>query len=136
MSQISWKHDGKRIILPVKILGADNPADMTSVDCFALLDTGATVSGINADVADRLGIRPIGKRPILSAHGLAHIDHFLFRIGLFPDDWQSPYPYIFPEVIGLSLSSSEHFSALLGMDILRYCDFSMDRSGSCLLKLD
>lgn len=135
MSQISWKHDGKRIVLPVKIFGADNPTDMTSVDCFALLDTGATVSGINADVAETLGLRPVGKRPILSAHGLAHIDHFLFRVGLFPDDWHSPYPFIFPEVIGLLLSSSENFSALLGMDILRRCDFSMERSGLCRLVL-
>ncbi|MEJ7932656.1 aspartyl protease family protein [Sphingobium sp. AN558] len=135
MLQIKWRHDGKRIVLPVKIFGADNLTDMTSIDAIALLDTGATVSGINADVAARLGLRPIGKRPILTAHGLAHIDHFLFRLGAFPDDWASPYPFIFPEIIGLSLSSSEHFSALLGMDVLRHCDFAMDRSVTCRLIL-
>ena len=136
MYQIDWRHDGRRILLPIKILKADNVADMTCVEAIALVDTGATVSGIHSRLAEALGLQPIGKRPILSAHGLAHIDHYLFRIGVNPDGWEAPYPYIFPEVIGLALSASEHFSALLGMDILRHCDFSIDRAGNCRLILN
>lgn len=133
MSQIDWRHDGRRVTLPVKILGAENIADMTSVDATALIDTGATVSGINAEIARSLNLQPVGKRPIMTAHGLAHIEHYLFRVGVYPDGWNAPYPYIFNEVIGLSLSGTENFSALLGMDILRNCDFSIDRSGNCRL---
>ena len=135
MSRIKCKHDGRRIVLPVKILRADNLTDMTNVDATALIDTGATVSGIHSKLAEQLDLRPVGKRPILTAHGLAHIDHYLFRIGLKPDEWTAPYPFIFPEVIGLALSGSDHFDALIGMDILRHCDFCIDRDGNCQLNL-
>lgn len=133
MWQIDWTHNGRRVILPVQILGADNVADMTSVDAVALIDTGATVSGINGDIARSLDLQPVGKRPIMTAHGLAHIEHYLFRMGVYPDGWKSPYPFIFQEVIGLSLSGTENFSALIGMDILKKCDFTMDRTGNCRL---
>lgn len=136
MSQISWKHDGKRILLPVSILRADNPSDLTSVPAMALVDTGATVSGIDQKIADALGLHPIGKRPVHTAHGLGQIDRYLFRIGLVPDGSQeSALPFIFDEIYGLGLSGSEHFTALIGMDILHRCDFSIDRHRNCRLVL-
>lgn len=133
MLQIDGKHDGRRFVIPVRIFGADNFTDMTSVEAMALVDTGATVSGIDTSLASELDLRPIGKKPIFTAHGIAQIDHYLFRVGVYPDGPQQPYPFIFPEVMGLALNGSEHFTALIGMDILRQCDFSMGRDQNCRL---
>lgn len=134
MSQIKWLHAGRRITLPVRILRADNPFEITSIDAIALVDTGATVSGIDERIAEKLGLEPLGKRPLQSAHGLAHTERFMFRIGLMPDDTEDArLPYIFDASFGFGLRGSEHFTALIGMDILRQCDFSMDRNGHCRL---
>ncbi|HEX8401540.1 MAG TPA: aspartyl protease family protein [Allosphingosinicella sp.] len=40
---------------------------MTSVEGVALLDTGATISGITRSIAERLGLIGLGKRPLGSA---------------------------------------------------------------------
>jgi hypothetical protein len=134
MSQINWLHDGRRITLPVRILRADNPFDLTFLDAVALVDTGATVSGIDESFAEKLGLEPLGKRPLQSAHGLGHTERFMFRIGLMPDGSdQMSLPFIFDASYGFGLRGSEHFTALIGMDILRQCDFSIDRHGRCRL---
>jgi len=44
------------------------------------------------------------------------------------------YPFLFEEVIGIELTNTFDFDALLGMDILRQCDFSMNRDGRCSLR--
>ncbi|WP_164847376.1 retropepsin-like aspartic protease [Sphingobium algorifonticola] len=116
------------------IFGADNPADLTHVTATALVDTGATVSAIDQRIAEELRLESHGKRPLQSAHGLGHAERFIFRIGLFPDNSAAnALPFIFEETYGFSLKSSEHFAALIGMDVLRQCDFSIDRAGNCCL---
>ena len=44
------------------------------------------------------------------------------------------FPYIFEDVIGFELSETFQFDALLGMDVLRYCDFAIFRTGMCSLQ--
>lgn len=135
MSEIRWRHNNRRIVLPVCIFGADNPSDLTHVTATALVDTGATVSAIDEAVAEKLGLQSHGKRPLQSAHGLGHAERFIFRMGIFPDGGTaSALPFIFDEIYGFSLKGSEHFTALIGMDVLRQCDFSIDRKGNCTLR--
>jgi len=120
--------------LPVRILRADNPFDLTFLDAVALVDIGATVSGIDQSIAEKLGLESLGKRPLQSAQGLGHTERYMFRIGLMPDGSdQASLPFIFDACYGFSLTGSEHFTALIGMDILRQCDFAIDRQSRCRL---
>lgn len=68
-----------------------------------------------------------------SAQGLGQAERYLFRIGLNPPSEGPIYPYIFDDVSGFELSESFQLDALIGMDILRHCEFSMDRSALCSL---
>ena len=101
------------------------------MEAVALLDTGSTTSGVTRSLADRLGLPHMGKRPLASAHGEAQVERFLFRFALPVDG--AALPFVFDEVIGFELKNGFAFEALIGMDILRQCDFSMDRRGFCRL---
>ena len=88
-------------------------------------------------VVEALDLKPHGKRLVKAAHGEAMSDTFVFRIGLFPDSQDSAVqpalPFIFDAVMGLRFGPSEHFEAIIGMDILSQCDFSITRNRSCRL---
>lgn len=139
MPELNWRHNGRQIVIPAAILRADNPADLSFEHVTALVDTGATASGIMPRVVETLGIRPLGKRLVKAAHGEAMSDSFIFRIGLFADQNQTgsnpqlPLPYIFDGVMGLQFGPSEHFEAIIGMDILSQCDFSISKNRQCRL---
>lgn len=59
------------------------------------------------------------------------MERFLFRVGFQMED--GPLPIVFEDVIGFELKNGFAFQALLGMDVLSQCDFSMDRNGGCRL---
>lgn len=137
MPEIEWRHDGRRIVIPAAILRADDPADLSFHPVTALVDTGATSSGIMPSVVEALDLAPVGKRLVKAAHGEAMVDTFVFRIGLFPqttdNGMQPSFPYVFEAIMGLHFGPSEHFDAIVGMDILGQCDFSVTRNRSCRL---
>jgi hypothetical protein len=131
MYDINWDREDRRIVLPISILAPSPVSDLTAVRANALLDTGSTTSGVAQAIAAKLRLPHLGKRPLGSVHGEAQTDRYLFRIGLnIPG---SPLPFIFDEVIGFELKNASSFDALLGMDVLRRCDFSMNRRGACRL---
>ncbi len=111
--------------------------DFTSYQALALIDTGATTSGITPKVIAALGLTSLGKRPIGSAQGEGQADRYMFRIGLRPPnfDWDDApnLPYLFDAIMGFGLGSGFKFEVLLGMDILSQCDFRMDRFGNAVL---
>lgn len=41
----------------------------------------------------------------------------------------APLPFVFEEVSGFELKDGLAFDALIGMDVLDRCDFSMERDG-------
>lgn len=137
MLEVEGRHDGRAILLPVLIFA---PAPSTiSVQGSALLDTGATISGITGTVAEQLGLAGLGKRPLGSARGQAQVERYVFRIGLSPKqgDADPPrLPYVFEEVIGFELTNNFRFEALLGMDVLSQCDLILSRSGHYRLRFD
>jgi len=74
-------------------------------------------------------LRKRGKKPIGSAQGEGQAERYLFRVGLTDPNDASVLPFIFEDVIGFELADSFALDALIGMDILSQCDFSMDRRG-------
>jgi hypothetical protein len=107
-------------------------ADLTFVAADALLDTGSTTSGVTPAIAARLSLPHLGTRPLGSAHGEAQVERYLFRIGFQIEG--TPLPFVFEEVIGFELKDGFAFGALIGMDVLSHCDFSMERTGRCQLR--
>ena len=65
--------------LPVSVTRAAPVNDLSSVSALALLDTGATTSGITSRIVDALGLLGMGKRPIGSAQGDGQAERYLFR---------------------------------------------------------
>ena len=134
---IRFQHDGRRLVIPIVLLPPFQGTDLTFVEASALIDTGATTSGITPRMVKSLSLESIGKRPLGSAHGDAQADRYIFRIGIHSETangGQPRYPFIFDDVMGFGLKESFRLDALIGMDILRQCEFRMDRSGACELQ--
>lgn len=129
MPSLSGRHDGRRILIPVAVLRSDDPADLTFVQGTALLDTGATSSGIGPRIVRELGLRSYAKRPLVVATEERLVDYFLFRLGFFAKGDQPTLPYIFAETDGFQIRAAGSFDVLLGMDVLKQCDLLLDRSG-------
>jgi hypothetical protein len=137
MSVIEWTREPRRILLPVYILAPYPTTDLSGIEAKALLDTGSSVSGIATRLAESLNLAKLGKRPLTSAQGQGQVERYAFRVGFLSDRTSSSpptFPYVFDEVIGIELTNAFEFDALIGMDILRQCDFEMSRDGLCRLR--
>lgn len=67
----------------------------------ALIDTGATSSGLTHGPVAELGLRALSKRLVFSAGGSQVVDTFAFRLGFFgPDVRNEDLPYLLPPLIG------------------------------------
>jgi len=136
MLVIDWTRERRRILLPLMVLRPFPATDLTGADAVALLDTGSSISGITRRLAAQLGLAGLGKRPLRSAQGEGQVERYAFRIGLVADEAglaKPSFPFVFDEVIGIELANAFEFNALLGMDILGQCEFSMTRQGGCRL---
>ncbi len=131
--RIEWRHEGRRILVPVLILPPAPWTDLTGYEARALLDTGSTTTGITPRVARKLNLAKRGKRPLGSAQGEGQAERYLFRIGLHPPSEAPTFPFIFEDISGFELAETFIFDALIGMDILAQCDFDMRRNGRCSL---
>ena len=135
MHRIEWRREQRRILLPILILRPFPVTDLTGADATALLDTGSSVSGVSREFAQSLGLVGLGKRPLKSAQGEGQVERYAFRVGLRPNRESGgvAFPFVFEEVIGIELTNAFEFNALIGMDILRQCDFISKRGGNCSL---
>jgi hypothetical protein len=135
MSQrIDWRREPRRILLPIIILRPFPVTDLSGMEATALVDTGSSVSGVSRDLAQSLGLVGLGKRPLKSAQGEGQVERYAFRLGLRAEaSGEATFPFVFDEVIGIEHTSAFDFNALLGMDILKQCDFASGRSGLCSL---
>jgi hypothetical protein len=136
MQTIEWRRERRRILLPVHILRPVPATDLRGIEATALLDTGSSVSGVAAALAEKLRLKTLGKRPLASAQGYGQAERYSFRIGLSPvstSEVSPSFPFVFDEVIGIELSDELEFNALVGMDVLAQCDFAMERTGRCSL---
>jgi hypothetical protein len=137
MFHLECSNDGRRIVLPIIILKPEPLTDLDGYRAMALLDTGATTTGITPRVIDALGLLSVGKRPMGSVQGDGQADRYLLRVGLHTteaiNENTGAFPYVFEATMGFGVNEGFRFDALLGMDILSQCDFRMDRSGRAIL---
>lgn len=138
MSLIRWRHNGVRLILPAVVTPpayAPNASDQIRVD--ALIDTGATSSGLRSDIADRLDLPVKGNKRVHTANGILMSDEFLFRVGLIIGDYLDPdfspdrtLPYVIDTpILGFGLQGGFSYPLLLGMDVISAGDLTVRRSG-------
>lgn len=132
---VDCRNDGRRIILPILILAPTPSTDLTGVEALALVDTGSTTTGITSGLAAKLGLPPRGKRPIGSIRGEEQVERYIFRVGVELEREGPAFPFIFEDVEGFELREGLAFNALIGMDILRQCDFELLRDRSARLIL-
>lgn len=139
MPELSWTSSGNRILLDVLVFKPGSPSDLTGLDARALLDTGATVSGISPRIVAELGLQSHTKKRLKSATEERFVDYFLFRIGwnINPEiesiGQPASFPFIFDELDGFGWGLAGDFDVILGMDVLRQCDFQLQRGGRCRL---
>ena len=144
MAEIRWRHSGQRLILPVAVLpslAATNSSEMEIVE--ALIDTGATGTGLRPDVADRLKIPGRGRRRVQTANGDILVPEFRIRLGFFPGLFEGEVerlPTAMPHVLELGLlvyALREFFTypLLIGMDVIGHCDLDIRRDRSVRLVL-
>ena len=125
---IEGRHDGRKIVFPIQVFPPEPLDKFVGVSANALLDTGATTSGITPRLVKQLDLRSIGKRPLGFARGESQVDRYAFRIGFDSGETTPSFPFVFEAVVGFELSDASSLDALIGMDILSQCDLRMERS--------
>jgi Aspartyl protease len=130
---IEWRHDRRRILLPVLIIAPRPSTDLAGISVIALLDTGSTTTGLTGRIAEKLDLARRGKRPIGSIQGEGQAERFVFRVGLHIPGDEPAFPFVFNDIEGFELKPSMMFDALIGMDILHQCDLHVGRDRVCRL---
>lgn len=140
MRELKLQRKNNRFLLPVAVLRPGEPADLTRFDATALLDTGATKSGIGPRPIRELGLKSYGKNRLRSATDEVFVEYYLFRIGLYTTEQleanslvSGDLPFIFDALDGFSWRRDGDFDVILGMDVLSLCDVNLSRDGSCRL---
>lgn len=118
-----------KIITDVTVCAAYDPSAPpnplpTSIAAKALWDTGASNSVISDRLAKSLGLVSVGKREVHHGDGSSQRETYMVNFGL-PNN---------VGVVGLVATdfpaSHDHFSVLIGMDVLRMGDFALTHVGS------
>ncbi len=136
MPELRWRTSNNRVLIDLLILRGGDPNDLTSIPARALVDTGATVSGIGPRLIEGLDLRSYAKKLLKSATEERYVDYYLFRIGfeLNPDETRgssgNQLPFVFDDTDGFSWGRAADFDVILGMDVIRRCDLLLRRDGT------
>lgn len=117
MPEVSFTHDCRQLLIPVAV---SRPGVSRFEHVVGLIDTGASISGINRRIAERLDLPRQGKVVIATPRGDHSTPIYNFMIGLFPgQDVSDALPYVLPdEFVGIECSAGGRFEVLIGMDVL------------------
>jgi len=140
MPEVSFRHDRRQIIIPAAAIAPDNGNSLRFHRVQALIDTGATMSGIRREIAEALDLPRQGKIMITTPSGEHAARLYRLRIGLYADlagaAPQEHQPYVLPDsFLCIQSSPGEAFDMLLGMDVLGRCDLHVLASGSGTIRL-
>ena len=101
------------------------PATITP--CQALVDTGASVTCISREIAQKIGLQPRGKLPMSSASETREMNSYLVDIAItFGDPTAGVMSAVKHSMIVMEFeANSQHYQALLGRDIIDQALFSI-----------
>lgn len=118
-------------MLSITVLDSRDPHDISYVKCSALLDTGATFSGIGPKPIKELQLRSHQKKQLSVATEMRSVDYYLLRLGFLSNDESDAFtlPFIFAETDGFSWREQKDFDVILGMDVISQCDLHIGRNG-------
>lgn len=103
--------------MPVVVSGSGHNGPRLQ-EAIALLDTGATSSGLCSAIVASLDLEPLGRRVIGTAAGSRRSTTYRFGMA-FPPDSQAAGPRFLPfELNGIEFTESPMFQVLIGMDVI------------------
>lgn len=139
MRQVSWRHDRRQLFIPIAVMPSAASANAShSETVAALIDTGATKTGLRADLVQSLSLRKRDRAPVQTVNGTILADMHLARLGCWPANLDEDLaqksvvdlPYIIDRKFLIqSLPADFPHQMLLGMDFIGLCDFRVHRSG-------
>lgn len=145
MPRIEWRHDRRQLFLPVAVMPSlSEPNSSHSATVNALVDTGATKTGIRPDFIRMLGLTKRDRAPVQTANGTRLADMFLARLGFWPADAtedvieksRAELPYVLDrEFLIQALLPDFPHQMLLGMDVIGMCNFRLSNDGTAELTL-
>ncbi|RJF93704.1 retropepsin-like aspartic protease [Sphingomonas cavernae] len=138
MPEINWHHDRSKLILRAAVMPpAGAPNETTLIEVQALLDTGATASGLTARIAKALGLTSLGKKPVQTAGGMIQTDRFAFRAGFYMAEPGSvpAFPHMLDGTIfGIGLADVNSFDVIIGMDVIGRNYLELRPDGLCTFR--
>jgi predicted aspartyl protease len=142
MPLISWRHDHRRILMPIAIFPSLREPNATQTCTIrGLVDTGATGTGIRRNIIDQLSLPIKGYRRVGTANGDIKATEHLIRIGMYPGEYNMPDynpPEIMPfvierELLVYSLHPQFTYAAIIGMDVIAAGEFCLNSNGTVSL---
>ncbi len=130
MPEIGGVHDGRQILVPVVLAGGKGQA-VNLVQATALIDTGASLTAIAPQLADAMGLVPVGRRILDTAAGTRRANAYNFTLGFqMPSVGGLAQPPLFlqNEIYGIDFTKGMAFDVLIGMDILSTGDLKISSS--------
>lgn len=115
----------KSIIIPVTIQTAPNLCSdgiSKMYNTYALIDTGATVSAIDMEVAKKLQLLPISKCSVNGVHGTSVVDMFSFNLHLMGS------MSVAVKLATAGQFKTSAFKILIGMEYYDLGNFILDRN--------
>lgn len=135
MPSFAGRIEGGQVLLNVLVsapnAGDDDDSGTNGYTAYrALLDTGATISGISEKIAAELKLIPDGWRPTAGIHGVKDTPTCSVAMHIAISEKNSEGQTIHMrsyEKMSVTLLAFQpkNFDVLLGMDILQSCHFSM-----------
>lgn len=115
--------------MPIVLVGGTGQA-VNMVEATALLDTGASLTAIAPQLADAMGLTPVGRRILDTAAGTRRANAYNFTLGfrMASEGGLAQPPLFLPsEIYGIDFTKGIAFEVLIGMDILSKGDLRVDR---------
>lgn len=123
-------------IFPVDFIAKAKVGTAASLDVFpALLDTGAQTTCITKNVAEKVGLDPIGKVPVQGVSGVADHNNYLFLLGFVFGNPKKKQASGTAHIVETPIQGAElaieggKFEVLLGMDVISMGSLSVQGNG-------
>ena len=127
---------------PDAVQAAPATLEIPVAECRALIDTGATLTVITRSAIRNYGLQHFGLTQVLTGDGIGTHKRYIFHLGLVCEYldrsgrsnetfYQIPEPQD-----AVDMPDNGSFDIIIGMNILKKCDFHMDRFGKFTITIE